>query len=177
MLFALYLAPSYLVFCTKTHCILHQNALHLASKRIAFSTILHYFWPQTAPKGVQMPTSWSKYSFCHIHTLPLFSIKTNLRENRFFCGKLAIGAQKGHSWRWIFYWKYYFFAPLPRFSAGKWSWFLDFSVSLFSTSYLRGVAVLLLHHKDNMLLSVLVYNRVLFALLLHHQDNILLSSG
>ena len=51
----------------------------------------------------------------------------------------------------------------------------DFSVSLFSTSYLRGVAVLVLHHKDNILLSILVYNRVLFALVLHPKDNMLLS--
>ena len=50
-----------------------------------------------------------------------------------------------------------------------------FIVSLFSTSYLGGVAVLVLHHKDNILLSILVYNRVLFALVLHHKDNTLLS--
>ena len=67
------------------------------------------------------------------------------------------------------------FALLPRFATGKWGWILDFSVSLFSTSYLRGVAVLVLHHKDNILLSILVYNRVLFALVLHHKDNTLLS--
>ena len=47
---------------------------------------------------------------------------------------------------------------------------MDFSVSLFSTSYLGGVFVLLLHHKDNVLLSILVYNRVQFALVLHHKD-------
>ena len=57
MLFALYLAPSYLVFCTKTHCILHQNALHLASKRIAFSTktqcVLHHIALFLATNGPQ----------------------------------------------------------------------------------------------------------------------------
>ena len=30
-----------LAFSTKTHCILHQNALHFAPKRTAFSGILH----------------------------------------------------------------------------------------------------------------------------------------
>ena len=29
-------------FCTILPCILHQNALHLAPKRTAFSGILHY---------------------------------------------------------------------------------------------------------------------------------------
>ena len=149
--------------------------MHLAPKRTAFCTILHYFWPQTAPKGVQMPTSWNKYSFCRIHTRPLFSIKTNLRENRFFAASWAIGDKMGTHDVVFFTENITFFALLPRFSTGKWGWILDFSVSLFSTSYLRGVFVLVLYHKDNILLSILVYNRVLFALVLHHKDNILLS--
>ena len=37
MLLTLRLAPFCLVFCTKTQCILHQNAVHLAPKRSAFS--------------------------------------------------------------------------------------------------------------------------------------------
>ena len=41
MLFVSQLAPSHLAFSTKTHCILHQNTLHFAPKRTAFSGILH----------------------------------------------------------------------------------------------------------------------------------------
>jgi len=40
-LIALHLAPFCLAFSTKTPSILHQNALHLALKRIAFSTKMH----------------------------------------------------------------------------------------------------------------------------------------
>ena len=39
---ALHLASKRIAFSTKTHCILHQNALHLASKRTAFSIKTHY---------------------------------------------------------------------------------------------------------------------------------------
>jgi len=38
-----------------------------------------------------------KYSFYHIHRLPLFCIKTNLRENRFFARRLTLGGENGHS--------------------------------------------------------------------------------
>ena len=122
-----------------------------------------------------MATFLNKYSLLGIHILPHFSIKTNLRENRFFAARWTIGEQKGHSWHYSLYWKSYFFALLPRFATDKWGWILVFIVSLFSTSYLGGVFILVLHHKDNKLLSVLVYNRVLFALVLQHKDNILLS--
>ena len=39
-----------LAFSSILHCVLHQNALHLAAYRTAFCTILHYFSLQTAPK-------------------------------------------------------------------------------------------------------------------------------
>ena len=42
-----------------------------------------------------MSPSWNKYSFCRIHTLTPFSIKTNLRENRFFAASWAIGDKMG----------------------------------------------------------------------------------
>ena len=42
-----------------------------------------------------MSTFWNKYSFCRIHKRPLFSIKTNLRENRFFAASWAIGDKMG----------------------------------------------------------------------------------
>jgi len=39
----------------------------------------------------------NKYSFRCIHILTAFCIKTNLRENRFFAARWAIGDQEGHS--------------------------------------------------------------------------------
>ena len=94
---ALRLAPKRIAFSTKTHCIQHQNALHLASKRTAFSTKLQCFQQQIAQKLVQMAVILNKNSFCRIHGLPPFCIKSNLRENRFFAARLAIGGRKGHS--------------------------------------------------------------------------------
>ena len=38
MLLTLRLAPFCLVFCPKTQCILHQNAVYFAPKHSAFST-------------------------------------------------------------------------------------------------------------------------------------------
>ena len=88
---ALHLAPFHLAFSTKTHCVQHQNARHLASKRIAFSGILHYILLKTARNLVQMAVALNKNSFClHLH-VPPFCIKTNLRENRFFAARQAIG--------------------------------------------------------------------------------------
>ena len=46
------------------------------------------------------------------------------------------------------------FWDLTMFCHGKWGGFSDFSVSLSNTSYMRGVFVLALLHKDNKLLSV-----------------------
>ena len=43
-LFALHLASFRLVFCTKTHCILHQNAMYLAPKCSAFSGKTPKIW-------------------------------------------------------------------------------------------------------------------------------------
>jgi len=42
-----------------------------------------------------MATFRNKYSFCHIHMLSPFCIKTNLRENRFFAAMWAVGGEKG----------------------------------------------------------------------------------
>jgi len=39
--FALRLAPFCTALCTILPCVLHQNALHLAPKRTAFSTKMH----------------------------------------------------------------------------------------------------------------------------------------
>ena len=87
----LHLAPKYLAFSTKMHSILRQNALHLAPKRTAFSTKMQYIWQQTAPKRVLVAVSLNKNSFCCIHKLTPICIKTNLRENRLFAARWAIG--------------------------------------------------------------------------------------
>ena len=42
-----------------------------------------------------MAVTLNKNSFCCIRRLPPFCIKTNLRENRFFATRRAIGGQKG----------------------------------------------------------------------------------
>jgi len=93
--FALHLAPFYLAFSVKTQGVLHQNALRLAPKCTAFSTKMQYVLLQIAQKQVQMPSLLNKNSFCRIRRLNLFCIKTNLRENRFFAARLAIGGEKG----------------------------------------------------------------------------------
>ena len=49
MLIVLHLAAKSTAFCTKTPCILYQNALHFAPKRAAFSTKTHVILHQNAP--------------------------------------------------------------------------------------------------------------------------------
>jgi len=71
--------------------------LRLAPKRTPFSGKMHSFLLQIAPKQVQMVAFSNKNSFCRMHMLTLFCIKTNLRENRFFAAKWAIDERKGHS--------------------------------------------------------------------------------
>ena len=93
--FTLHLAPKRTPFSTKTHSIQHQNALHLAAKRTPFSGKTHCIQQQIARKWVQMASFSNKYSFCqHSHVTP-FCIKTNLRENRLFAARCAIGGQNG----------------------------------------------------------------------------------
>ena len=86
-----------LTFSTILHCILHQNALRLAAKRSVFSSKLHYILLQMAQNMVQIAVPYNKYSFCCIRMLPPFGTKTNLRENRIFAARWAVGGQKGHS--------------------------------------------------------------------------------
>ena len=93
--FTLHLATFYLAFSTKTHCILHQNALYFAPKRTAFSGILHHILPKIAPNLVLMAVLCNKYSFCCIRGLTHFCPKANSRENRFFAARLAIGDENG----------------------------------------------------------------------------------
>ena len=94
--FELHLAPFYLAFSIKTQGILHQNALRLAPKCTAFCTKMQCVLLQIAQKRVQRPSLLNKNSFCRIRRLILFCIKINLRENRFFAARLAIGGEKGH---------------------------------------------------------------------------------
>ena len=95
MLFVAHFAPFYLAFCTKTHCILHQNALHLAPYCTAFSIKTHYILLQIAPNRVLVAAGLNKNSFCLHVLLPPFGIKTNLRENRFFAVRWAMADKKG----------------------------------------------------------------------------------
>ena len=70
-------------------------AVYIYAFHLAFSTKMHYIWLQIAPNMVQIAVLCNVYSFClHLHTTP-FCIKTNLRENRFFAARWAIGEQKG----------------------------------------------------------------------------------
>ena len=96
MLFALRLVPFYLAFSTKTHCILHQNALRLAAYCTAFCTKTPYILLQMAQKRVLKAVGLNKNSFCLHAQLPPFGIKTNLRENRFFAARWAVGGWKEH---------------------------------------------------------------------------------
>jgi len=56
---------------------------------------LHYILLQIAHKQVQMAINLNKNSFCRMHMLSPFCIKTNLRENRFFAAEREIGGEKG----------------------------------------------------------------------------------
>ena len=46
-----------------------------------------------ALKQVQMAVVYNKYSFCHIHILTPFCTQTNLRENRLFAARWAVGGK------------------------------------------------------------------------------------
>jgi len=93
MLLISHLAAFCLAFSTKMHCVLQQNVLCLASKRIAFSGMLHYNLLQTAPKQAQMAVACNKYLFCRIRRPTSFCNKTNLRENRLFAVGCAVGGK------------------------------------------------------------------------------------
>ena len=87
-------APKRLPFSTKTHCVLHQNALRFAPYCTAFCGKTHFILLQIAKKWVLVAVSLNKNSFClHVQPSP-FCTKTNLRENRFFATRLAIGGKK-----------------------------------------------------------------------------------
>ena len=88
------ICSGYLCFSSR---ILRHFALRLAPKCLAFSTKTHSVLYQMATKKVQMAISSNKNTFCRIHMLILSSIKTNLRENRFFAARWAIGEQRRHS--------------------------------------------------------------------------------
>ena len=64
-----------LAISTISPCILHQNALHLAAKRTAFSTKTYFILLQIAPKRVLVAVVLNKNSFCLHAQLPLFAPK------------------------------------------------------------------------------------------------------
>jgi len=71
--------------------------VQLAPKRSAISSKLHYILLQMTQNMVQIAVTYNKYSFSRIRMLAPFGIKTNLRENRFFAARWAVGGQKWHS--------------------------------------------------------------------------------
>jgi len=75
---------------------LHQNALRLAAYCTAFCTKTHYILLQMAQKRVLVAVGLNKYSFRLHAQLPPLGSKTNLRENRFFAARWAVGGQKGY---------------------------------------------------------------------------------
>ena len=94
--FVLHLAPKCTAFSTKTPCVLPQNATRLATKHHAFSTKTHFIQQQNAQNLVQIVALCKENTFSYIYNSPHFCIKTNLRENRLFEGRLTIGEEKGH---------------------------------------------------------------------------------
>ena len=69
--------------------------LYFAAFCFAFSSKLHCILLQMAQKLVQMAVLLNKNTFWRHLQLSPFCIKTNLRENRFFAARRAVGAQKG----------------------------------------------------------------------------------
>ena len=92
--FTLRFAPFHLAFCTKTHCNQHQNALRFAPYCTAFSSKTHCILLQIDQKWVLVAVSLNKNSFCLYVQLTPFCTKTNLRENRFFARRQAVGDEK-----------------------------------------------------------------------------------
>ena len=86
-----------LAFSTILPCIQHHFALCFAPKRTVFCTKTQCIQRQMAQNLVQMAVFLNKNSFHRIHKLPPFCIKTNLRENRFFAARRAVGEREGHS--------------------------------------------------------------------------------
>ena len=95
--FALRLAPKCTAFSIKTQCVLRHFTWYFAPKCTAFCRILHCILRQIAQKQVQMAVPLNKNTFWRHLQLSPFCIKTNLRENRFFAARRAVGAQKGQS--------------------------------------------------------------------------------
>jgi len=77
---AVYFYAFLFAFRTISYCILHHFALCLASKRTAFSGILHCILQQIAPKMVQMTVSLNKNTSClHLFPIPFSSKPTFAR--------------------------------------------------------------------------------------------------
>ena len=96
ILFGSHLAAKNTAFSTILPCVLHQNALHLAPKRVVFCTKTHHIQRGIARKLVQRTVFINKNSFCRMRIPTPFCIKTNLHENRFFAARRTLGDQKWH---------------------------------------------------------------------------------
>ena len=92
-----YLYAFRIAFSNILPCVLHHFALRLAPKRTAFSIKTHFILLQITQKRVLVAVSLNKNSFRLHAQLPPFCTKTNLRENRFFAARWAVGGQKRHS--------------------------------------------------------------------------------
>jgi len=68
---------------------------------------------------MQMVAFLNKNTFCRIRTLPPFPIKTNLRKNRFFAARCAVGDKKGTHYVKIFTEKITVVGRLASEPAGK----------------------------------------------------------
>ncbi|MFC2490900.1 MAG: hypothetical protein ACFNVK_12635, partial [Prevotella sp.] len=66
------------------------------SLSLKFALKTHCILLQMAPKRVLVAVGLNKNSFCLHAQLTPSGIKTNLRENRFFAARWAVGGQKGH---------------------------------------------------------------------------------
>jgi len=65
--------------------------LHFSAFCTAFSTKTHFILLKMAQKRVLVAVGLNKNSFCPHAQLPPFCTQTNLRENRFFAARLAVG--------------------------------------------------------------------------------------
>jgi len=102
MLFVSHLVAFCIAFSTKIPCILRQNTLRFAPKRIAFSTKTHYILLQIALKWVQMAVCLNKNSFYCMHMLPLFASKTTFARIDFLRQSERLVDKKGtHSVKFL----------------------------------------------------------------------------
>ena len=82
--FTLHLAPFYLAFSSKTHCVQHEFTLHLAAYCNAFWCIQHDYFLKTACFLAQISVFVTKKLFLKYLLVKYFYLKIDLCENRIF---------------------------------------------------------------------------------------------